>query len=29
MPLDFMKSYPNAIYSTITPENFYEFLSME
>jgi len=25
-PSDFMKSYPNAVYTTITPENFYEFV---
>ena len=28
-PSDFIKSYPNAIYTTITPENFYEFIGME
>lgn len=29
VPSDFMKSYPNAIYTTITPENFYEFIGIE
>ena len=29
VPSDFIKSYPNAIYTTITPENFYEFIGME
>lgn len=28
VPADFMNSYPNAIYTTVTPENFYEFISM-
>jgi len=28
-PADFMKSYPNAVFSTITPENFHEFVGMK
>lgn len=29
IPVDFLKAYPNAIYRTITPDNFYDFVGME